>query len=186
MKEIPEFSFQDTIRDTCWGLAMSTAWLIFGWLRHDNMSNAIQWPAITMIVGFLDGLTGSRPLVITLWWALILAEMVGYRVYFWACVGLAALSAFYIGINIGSKCGFVLRRAIHRHKNTAENTDCHDTDSVLHSQSQPSQQHGASTAEDIPACPESITDDQPAPASQAAHAQTAEQCENQHQTEQQT
>lgn len=186
MKQIPEFSLQDTIRDTCWGLAMSTAWLVFGWLRHDNMSNAIQWPAITMLIGFLGGLTGSRPLVITLWWALILAEMVGYRTYFWACVGLAALSAFYIGINIGSKCGFVWRRAIRSRRNTVENTNSRDTDSALRSQSQPSQQHEAPTAEDIPACPESITDDQPAPASQAPRARTAEQCENQHQTEQRT
>lgn len=139
MKQIPEFSFRDTIRNTFKGLAGYAACLVFGWMFHDDMSNAIQWPAITMLIGFLGGLTGSRPLCIALYWAIVLADMCGYRIYFWACVGISALFSSYIGINIGSKYGFVLRRAIRRRRSTIDQNP--DGSGIEDGMTEPPQSH---------------------------------------------
>lgn len=181
MKAVPEPTLQDTIRDTCGWLAVYGVCLVFGWIFHDDMQNAIQWPAITMLIGFLAGLSGSLPVGVISLFIIAFALVYGYPEYFGVAVGFAALFTPNIGVALGIKCGCVLRRAIHRHKN-----DRHDADSVLHSQNQPSQHHEAPTTGDTPARPESTADDQPAPASQAARAQTTEQCENQHQAEQRT
>lgn len=151
------------------------------------MSYAIQWPAITMLIGFLGGLSTLGGTSVSLPVGFITLMIISFAtVYVWpeyvgSAVSIAALSTSCIGVTLGTKCGSVLRRAIHRHKN-----DRHDADSVLHSQNQPSQHHEAPTTGDIPARPESTADDQPAPASQAIRARTAEQYENQHQTEQRT
>jgi len=187
MKAVPEPTLQDTIRETCGWLAGYGVCLACGWIFHDDMSYAIQWPAITMLIGFLGGLSTLGGTSVSLPVGFITLMIISFAtVYVWpeyvgSAVSIAALSTSCIGVTLGTKCGSVLRRAIHRHKN-----DRHDADSVLHSQNQPSQHHEAPTTGDIPARPESTADDQPAPASQAIRARTAEQYENQHQTEQRT
>ena len=118
MKEIPEPTLQGTIRDTCGWLAVYGVCLAFGWIFHDDMQTAIQWPAITMFIGFLGSLSCSLPIGIITLLIIAFALVYGYPEYFGVAVGFAALFTPNIGVALGVKCGCVLRRTIHRRRST--------------------------------------------------------------------